>query len=48
MSAFFITDKAAPKMDKFSFFYLQRAAIFSIKKLDILIFCNTLHLEMDF
>ena len=45
MSAFFISEKAIPKMDKvFNFLpYIQKAA-----KLGILIFCNILNLEMGF
>ena len=47
---FLFRKKAVPKMDKvFNFLsYIQKAAIFSIAKLDILIFCNILHLEMGF
>ena len=46
MSALFISEKAALKMDKvFNFLpYIQWAAI---SKLDILIFCSILHLKMD-
>ena len=47
---FFISEKTGPKTDKFSNFlhYIQRVKHFSITKLDILTFCNILHLEMDF
>ena len=47
-SSFFIFEKTAPKMDKFFNFLLSKCAHFSITKLDILTFCNTLHLEMGF
>ena len=46
---FFISEKQPQKTDKFFNFwpYIQRAAI-SVSKLGILIFCNILHLKMNF
>ena len=46
-SAFFISEKTAQKMDKVSTFYFIFKH-FSIAMLGILLFCNILHLEMDF
>ena len=44
----FLEKKTAPKMDKFFKCLPTKGRHFSIKKLDILIFCNILHLEMGF
>ena len=50
MSSFFISEKTAPKNGKsFQLFPLySNGRHFNITKLDILNFCNMLHLEMDF
>ena len=50
MSAFFFFFKNSPKNSQsFQLFTLySKRRHFSITKLDILIFCNILHLEMDF
>ena len=44
----FFSEKTAPKMDKCFNFSPSKGRHFSIIKLDILIFCNILHLEMGF
>ena len=48
LSAFFISEKTVPKMDKFFNFLPSKRRHFSITKLDIFIFCNILHLDMVF